>query len=307
MPNDLSTLNGALLEMKDQLIYELGEKGVTASYDPTTGLLGLIGKISEIQQGGGSCYHIEFSEDSYVAFGGTATLEIMLQENYAPKVGATVTVTGSDSSLYTGITNSTGVVEVTVSNITSDTTFTCNYSNVSDTCTVTVSRVIYQPALDGTEAITTIRTYTPTISNNELVSGCGYLTNGWDNTIDWELTFEYYVTGDNNGYLIIPKGTTSRDYNGIQQWYSNQLNFRVNGSSPSGNITNATVTNQWINVKVTKVGYVWKVYYNDILKTTWNASSYASTLDTWTEMCIGLDRDSNRNSAKIRNIKVEAL
>lgn len=140
MPNDLSTLNGALLEMKDQLIYELGEKGVTVSYDPTTGLLGLIRKISEIQQGGGSCYHIEFSEDSYVAFGGTATLEIMLQENYAPKVGATVTVTGSDSSLYTGITDSTGVATVTVS-VSADTTFTCSHSNVSDICTVIVQEI----------------------------------------------------------------------------------------------------------------------------------------------------------------------
>lgn len=137
MPNDLSTLNGALLEMKDQLIYELGEKGVTASYSSSDGLLGLIGKISEIQQGGGSCYHIEFSEDSYVAFGGTATLKIMLQENYAPKVGATVTVTGSGSSVYTGITDNTGLATVTV-NVNSETTFTASYSNVSATCTVVV-------------------------------------------------------------------------------------------------------------------------------------------------------------------------
>ena len=300
------SLSQTYLSRKQLLVDNLEEQGVTG-YSASDGLTTLINAVLEIEGGGGSCYHIEFSEDSYTAVGGSATLEIFLQENYQPKSGATVTVTGSDSSVYTGITNSTGVAEVTVSNITSDTTFTCSYSNVSDTCIVTVSRVIYQPALDGTEAITTIRTYTPTISNNELVSGCGYLTNGWDNTIDWELTFEYYVTGDNNGYLVIPKGTTQRDKNGIQQWYSNQLNFRVNGSSPSGNITNATSTNQWINVKVTKVGYVWKVYYNDILKTTWNASSYASTLDTWTEMCIGLDRDNNRNSAKIRNIKVEAL
>ena len=49
MTNDLSTLSGALLEMKDQLIYELGQKGVTASYDSSTGLLGLIGEISNIQ------------------------------------------------------------------------------------------------------------------------------------------------------------------------------------------------------------------------------------------------------------------
>ena len=143
MSNDTSTLSGALLEMKDQLIYELGQKGVTASYDSSTGLLGLIGRISDIQTGG-SCYHIEFSEASYVAVGGSATLEIMLQENYAPKSGATVTVTGSDSSLYTGISNSNGVAEVTVTGVSAETTFTATYSNVSASCTVssvTVSSV----------------------------------------------------------------------------------------------------------------------------------------------------------------------
>lgn len=46
--NDTNTLNGSLLEMKDQLISELANQGVTATYDPSTGLLGLIHKISEI-------------------------------------------------------------------------------------------------------------------------------------------------------------------------------------------------------------------------------------------------------------------
>lgn len=137
MTNDTSTLNGALLEMKDQLIYELGEKGVSASYDPSTGLLGLIARISDIQTGG-SCYHIEFDEDSYEATGGSATISCTLQANYAPLSGATVTFTGSDSSVYTGITNNSGVASVTVSGLSSDTSFTCSYSNVTDTCTVTV-------------------------------------------------------------------------------------------------------------------------------------------------------------------------
>ena len=52
MTNDLTTLDGSLTEMKDQLISELGDKGVTASYDSTTGLLGLISKIGDIQTGG---------------------------------------------------------------------------------------------------------------------------------------------------------------------------------------------------------------------------------------------------------------
>lgn len=142
MTNDLTTLSGALLEMKDQLISELADKGVTASYDPSTGLLGLIGRISDIQTGG-SCYHIEFSEDSYTAVGGSATLEIMLQSNYQPLSGATVTVTGSDSSLYTGITDSDGLATVTVTNISAETIFTASYNNVSDTCTVTISSYIF--------------------------------------------------------------------------------------------------------------------------------------------------------------------
>ena len=55
MTNDTSTLQGSLNEMKDQLIDELDGKGVTATFDSSTGLLGLIGEISNIQQGGTSC------------------------------------------------------------------------------------------------------------------------------------------------------------------------------------------------------------------------------------------------------------
>ena len=153
MSNDTSTLSGALLEMKDQLIYELGQKGVTASYDSSTGLLGLIGRISDIQTGG-SCYHIEFSESSYTAVGGSATLEVYLQSNYQPLSGATVTVTGSDSSLYTGITNSQGLAEITVYNITGTVTFTASYSNVTDTCTVIGESYLFYDACDSSAGLT---------------------------------------------------------------------------------------------------------------------------------------------------------
>lgn len=54
MTNDTSTLQGSLDEMKDQLIYQLGQKGVTATYSATTGLLGLVSKIGDIQTGGGA-------------------------------------------------------------------------------------------------------------------------------------------------------------------------------------------------------------------------------------------------------------
>ena len=132
--NDTSTLNGALQELGETMAANLVTQGVQAS--ASDGLTTLAGKILDIQ-GGGSCYHIEFSEASYTAVGGSATLEISLQENYAPKSGATVTVTGSDSSLYTGITNTDGVAQVTVTNVSGTVTFTGSYSNVSAQCTVT--------------------------------------------------------------------------------------------------------------------------------------------------------------------------
>ena len=138
MTNDTSTLNGALLEMKDQLIYELGQKGVTATYSSSTGLLGLIEKIGDIHS-----YKIDFAESSYTATGGSATISCTLYEDYVLKSGATVSFTGSDSSSYSGITNNSGVASVTVSNLSSDTVFTCSFANVSDTCTVTVPAPSY--------------------------------------------------------------------------------------------------------------------------------------------------------------------
>ena len=148
MTNDTNTLNGALQELGETMAANLVTKGVQAS--ASDGLTTLAGKILTIPSGG-SCYHIEFSEDSYTAVGGTATLEILLQENYAPKTGATVTVSGSDSSLYTGLTNNEGIAQVTVNNVSGTVTFTGSYNNVSAQCTVIVgSQVLFYDACDST-------------------------------------------------------------------------------------------------------------------------------------------------------------
>ena len=149
MPNDLTTLSGALLEMKDELIYQLGQKGVTASYSSTDGLLGLIGRIADIQTGGGgSCYHIELDQTSYTTTG-SLTVTATLQNQYQPYANQTVTFTGGTSTV-TATTDSNGVATATV-NFTSSGTLTASYSNVSDTATVTVQSYIYAPTLDGTE------------------------------------------------------------------------------------------------------------------------------------------------------------
>ena len=176
--------------------------------------------------------------------------------------------------------------------------------------------ILYAPLLNGTETVYTIPydangtsiNFQPIISDNQLKDGAGYLSDGWDNTVNWELTFEYYTTGDNNGYTVIPLGTDKRDYNGIQQWYNKQLKFYVNGDKPTGYLYNASLKlNTWVSVKITKEDYIWKVYYDNILKTTFDLSSYSSIVDTWTTICIGVDRNISRNSAVIRNIIVKKI
>ena len=140
MTNDLTTLSGALLEMKDQLIYELGQKGVTASYDSSTGLLGLIGEISNIQQGGGSCYKVTFDNASYSTTG-SVTVSVTVLKNYNACVGETVTFTSSTSTTTTATTDSNGVATATIS-FSGSTTLTASIGGATDTATITVASYI---------------------------------------------------------------------------------------------------------------------------------------------------------------------
>ena len=84
MTNDTSTLSGSLDEMKDQLISELGDKGVTATFDSTTGLLGLIGEISNIQQGGTSCPKLVMGDFTTANSNGTGSVSLNYSGNGYP-------------------------------------------------------------------------------------------------------------------------------------------------------------------------------------------------------------------------------
>lgn len=215
----------------------------------------------------------------------------------------------NNTSLGSCITNENGEANFTLENITYDVTVYCEFIGTaeypyakSNNINLSITEYLYAPQLNGSELITTIwGNYTPSIDNYELVSGCGYLTDGWDNSGLWELTFEYYVTGDNNGYLVIPKGTSQRDYNGIQQWYNSNCKCYQHGNtldSFNGNFS----LNTWINVKIVKNSEnTLTVYYDDVEKITF---SWEQLTSEYPIMCIGLDKNSSRNTAKIRNIKV---
>ena len=132
------SLFSELEDLGELMADNLTQQGVTAS--ASDGLTTLANKILDIS--GGSGYHIEFTEDSYVAIGGTATVSIYLQEDYQPLANATVTFTSSASTSTTATTDSNGIATATIS-FSDSTTLTATYQNVSDTATITVSPYIF--------------------------------------------------------------------------------------------------------------------------------------------------------------------
>ena len=301
------------MELGETMADNLVAKGVTAS--ASDGLTTLAGKILDIQTGG-SCYHIEFSEASYTAIGGSATLEIYLQESYAPKSGATVTVTGSDGSVYTGITNSNGVASVTVSNVSTATTFTATYSNVSDTCTVTVQTIyFYDDFTSGTLSDNWIpigTNHTESInSNNQLVlkrtgdgrGGIYYnqqITGDYKVTIDLaSATYDTYAIGLNLGssawtyYEVQPKWSTS--YKSVNNSTSIETTYNEKRT------TGVSYTSAIIVIEVIQDSNI-KLYVNDSLKQTYTIRN-AST-DGFVGIVQCCDRTTTINSIKAEPIQI---
>ena len=165
-------------------------------------------------------------------------------------------------------------------------------------------------ALDGSEAIFTMTgsdgpsCRTPTIENNILKDGSGYLANGWNNTIDWQLTFDYFCTGVGNGAIIIIPETNSRNRNSIMFWQQENVIFGNSSSLYSFNSVSMPYNN-WHNIKVIKENNTITVYVNNnqiTTDSTWNGLNS----DT---LCIGLDQMSSQTKyqAMIKNIKIKLL
>ena len=324
-------MNGALQELGETMADNLVAKGVTAS--ASDGLTTLAGKILDIQTGG-SCYHIAFSEASYTAVGGSATLEIYLQENYAPKSGATVTVTGSDSSVYNGITNSQGIASVTVSNISTTITFTASYSNVSDTATVTVSQYLFYDdatvdnssqyasyAIQGTSGKVNIawksNEQAYAITNNTtsgralLQFGDTLLQNNVRISADIKLGGSSYKQ---NGMLAFIDKDSRTTYS-VAGWVQGEKYYRLvefNGTSELQTTSNT----KWTNLSTSGYNHHELVYQNGVV--TYTVTTPASQTKTVSltlqksnyvsgKLGLFIELFSSATHCYIKNIKVEAL
>ena len=247
MTNDLSTLSGALLEMKDQLIYELGQKGVTASYDSSTGLLGLIGEISNIQTGGGSCYKVTFDNASYNT-SGSVTVSVTVLKNYSACVGETVTFTSSTSTTTTATTDSNGVATATIS-FSGSTTLTASIGGVSDTATITVSSYLFYDDCSSSSGLTdysllTLRgSSSPTLTFDS-TNSCYVLANNASSSGGHSLMAIDSLAGENSytmqfktkPYNTTDNGGAGYAYKGSNGMYSIYYMYKTS-SSDSGNIT----------------------------------------------------------------------
>lgn len=206
------------------------------------------------------------------------------------------------TSLFSGITNTDGIAQVTVTNVSGTVTFTGSYSNVSAQCTVTGQAHLYAPKLDGTETLYQING-TTTVSNGEMSDGTCYLTQGWDNTIDWELTFEAYFDSRDGESIQLSFGNPTRaDYNCIRFLCPAYNRIQTNKPSTVYNdgSLNSVTQSTWLSFNVKRVRNTMTVKIGNN-----NATTHTYRFSEYDTVCIGTNTWGG--IAKLRNIIVDAL
>jgi len=113
MPNDTTTLNGALRQLGETMAANLTTQGVPSTYDE--GLTTLAGKILDIQGGGGTRTLTLTADKSILSYydGDEAILSATLLEDGVAVSGATVEFFNGSTSMGTAQTDSNGVATKT--------------------------------------------------------------------------------------------------------------------------------------------------------------------------------------------------
>lgn len=225
------------------------------------------------------------------------------------------TLTITDYSVY-GVTGNNGIANVTytcsgvgdknIQAIYQSSAGNDEYStSVSGVVTVTVVNpvILYQPALDGTESFTQVSGIT-TIANGEMYGGEAFLNNGWDNSSDWKLTFQYKAQYGTDMW-IAPLGQNLVNYNGLQlgNFNDSEINVWVNDSIRNTYSVdeNAYHDDTYVPVTIVKNSSTFTITINNYTYTvTWDNSSYSN-------LCIGLHSWKGANSSYVKDIKVVRL
>lgn len=224
------------------------------------------------------------------------------------------TLTITDYSVY-GVTGNNGIANVTytcsgvgdknIQAIYQSSAGNDEYStSVSGVVTVTVVNpvILYQPALDGTESFTQVLG-TTTIANGEMYGGVAFLNNGWDNSSDWKLTFQYKAQYG-TGMWIAPLNQNRVNYNGLQlkNYTTNEISVLINGKNNKYSVdANAYPNDTYVPVTIVKNSSTFTITINNYTYTvTWDNSSYSN-------LCIGVHSWEKGYSSYIKDIKVVRL
>ena len=245
------------------------------------------------------------------ADGDKATLYAQLVDSQGQPVGA------SDVSIdFIRVDATTGVFIEILGNARTDATGKATLTNgytsqgigdIGIQCSgrgfVTESFVVHDylwvPQLDGTETIHQVQG-TTTISNGEMYGGSGYI-GAFDNSNNWELSFDGKLTGDNCGLWLIKSDETSRDTNDVLLIRGNTYTH-INGSATAhGNVGTVLSANTYHSFKYTKNGNNLTI----VVDNTYTKTIQWSLLSTLSTLAIGVD--SWGGTATIKNIVVKPL
>lgn len=327
MTNDLTTLSGSLTECKDQLISELANQGVTATYDPTTGLLGLIAKISEITPV-------------------VQTLTLTSNKSilsYADSESATLTATHSGGSGKTvEIYNAVTGVKIGDATDNNDGTYTYTYSasGYGDISMTATSGALESNAIsieDCYDIITGLTDETSKFGSSIALRNNGASTIVYDSTNQWytwtntvgssesmiplsnakglnsiEIIYDAYLTTHGSSILGLTTYHNSSNWERLSNLnYNTVVAKNVNGSFSETDAQLGTdIKNLWVHVKftITNNTITKKITYNDtvIQEATENIDSTWFDSNTEYGLPVVWGTDWSNNS-RFKNFKIKAI
>jgi len=267
--NDLNTLNGSLVEMKDQLIYELGQQGVTATFDPTTGLLGLIAHIADISGGGATVSNLTLTTNKSILSyydSDTCTLTATATDSNNQAVnGAKIIFLQNNTIIGSATTDNTGTATYTYTSTgTGDTTITAITDNA--TANIQIEDCLYYGNWDK---IKTWLKYTGISGRNIYNLKPNYQT---DVSLEWQLS-DATITN-----WLIGFGQLDGTYNDIKAMifrYSNAYQMWTTapneGPYTKGNMNNVTSSTVF-KLETTNLNTV-KFYADNNLAGTYTTSN----------------------------------
>ena len=191
-------------------------------------------------------YSLEFGQDSYTASGGSCNVTVTLLDNGVPVAGETVSLTGSDSSLYSGITNQNGIASLSISGLSGIVTyiFTATYGTATATTEIIVQNYLFYDACDSADGLSN---YATPIGINQTITTNYTQYDSTENAYwirtdgDWGLIPIPPLDGQDNFKITAKfkmKGGTYLDRGGLGLLKENTTNpywvWRIQGDGWSG-------------------------------------------------------------------------